>query len=549
MPTFQSGTPKSLEEVSELPYVTPPNSRGTVDMSPEPLDTLADTAPSYDDQVSAVANDITITISSILSSDASRSVDALKKIQKTLMIKPEDGHTSSDYKELAEHTEGLIETITLQMTHVFERQEDLVIDENFRLAKHLIQTLNTFCDHVLLAESLTIDILTPLLEELTLRLLETDDSHVSKVKDMSRFINMIILRLFATGRKMSIFRALFSLLLQIVKPFPSSGTLPESKEARVAELVLKCVWKLARNIPQDLKEQKLDPVELLPAVEHFLQSVPPNEWRARATNKVPCGDMPLRTIKVVIQHIVAHYGDDVYDVLSASFDDPSATIVYPYVYRILNSAPKPTEPAVRPQHSPTGTLGRPYSVASSRPISPTGSASAANRHSPPGHGTSPSVSSHNGFSPPMEEPDPEVQLITIINHISSETTGAMHKEGITELHHFLKNYPHKRPRVEKLLETTGPAFRKYINRALASRAAEDLERSAAVASTLSKLEANGHDSQPTSPVTHEGGDSRPTPPPVPDAPGDDRLHQLHDIFHYKRSSTTSNGSARRMSET
>ena len=29
-----------------------------------------------------------------------------------------------------------------------------------------------------------------------------------------------------------------------------------------------------------------------------------NEWRARATNKVPSGDMPLRTIKVVIQHVV-----------------------------------------------------------------------------------------------------------------------------------------------------------------------------------------------------------------------------------------------------
>ena len=72
----------------------------------------------------------------------------------------------------------------------------------------------------------------------------------------------------------------------------------------MAELVLKCVWKLARNIPQDLSESMLDPVELFPAIEHFLQSVPPNEWRARATNKVPCGDMPLRTIKVIIQHIV-----------------------------------------------------------------------------------------------------------------------------------------------------------------------------------------------------------------------------------------------------
>jgi cytoskeleton-associated protein 5 len=85
----------------------------------------------------------------------------------------------------------------------------------------------------------------------------------------------------------------------------------------------------------------------------------------------------------------------------------------------------------------------------------------------------------------MQEPDPDAQLLSIIGHISSETTGAMHKEGITELHHFLKAYPHKRPRVEKMLESTGPSFRKYITRALASRAAEDEEREVAVADTLS----------------------------------------------------------------
>ena len=153
-----------------------------------------------------VPDDITITISSILSNDPSRSVDALKKIQKVLAIGQDAGRSSSQYRELAEHTEGLIETVTLQMAHVFERPDDLIPDENFRLAKHLIQTLNNFCDHTLLAESLTVDLLTSLLEELTLRLLETDDSPVKKVKDLSRFINMIILRLFATGRRMSIFR-------------------------------------------------------------------------------------------------------------------------------------------------------------------------------------------------------------------------------------------------------------------------------------------------------------------------------------------------------
>lgn len=103
------------------------------------------------------------------------------------------------------------------------------------------------------------------------------------------------------------FSALFGLLLQVVKPFPANGTSPDSREAKIAELVLKCVWKLARNIPGDLEKNLLDPAELFPAIEHFLQSVPPNEWRARATNKIPAGDMPLRTIKVIIQHVVGEF--------------------------------------------------------------------------------------------------------------------------------------------------------------------------------------------------------------------------------------------------
>ncbi|KAF7363414.1 Microtubule associated protein [Mycena sanguinolenta] len=470
------------------------------------------------------SDDITITISSILSSDPTRSVDALKKIQKILAVGPDAGPSSPQYRELAEHTEGLIETITLQMAHVFDRPDDLVPDENFRLAKHLIQTLNTFCDHAFLAESLTVDILTSLLEELTLRLLETDDSSVKKVKDLSRFINMIVLRLFATGRRMSIFRALFALLLQIVKPFPANGTAPDSKEAKVAELVLKCVWKLARNIPQDLAEERLDPVELFPAIEHFLQSVPPNEWRARATNKVPCGDMPLRTIKVIIQHVVAFYGDDVYDLLSASFDDPSATIVYPYVYRILNSNSRPAPEAPARNGGQEHAPATPTSPASSRPISPQESVPATTGHrqsSPSRRTASPSSSgraSHreNGaFAPHAEEPDPDAQLLVIIGHISSETTDARAN----------------RRRFPKV----------YITRALASRAAEDQERDVAVADTLSKLESN---SRAASPPTSEPQPQSPRQASRPDSVGNnqDKLSRLHNLFQY-RSSTQSNGSS------
>lgn len=133
---------------------------------------------------------------------------------------------------------------------------------------------------------------------------------------------------------------------------------------------------------------------------------------------------------------------------------------------------------------------RPLSTTSSRPISPqdTASGTTSPRNSvAPSHRTSPSLNSLNGNgngahhqSPVSEEPDPDAQLLEIIGHISSETTGALHKEGITELHHFLKAHPSKRPRVDKMLESTGAAFRKYITRALASRAAEDRERDVAV---------------------------------------------------------------------
>ena len=177
--------------------------------------------------------------------------------------------------------------------------------------------------------------------------------------------------------------------------------------------------------------------------------------------------------------------------LSASFDDPSATIVYPYVYRILNSSTKTAADAPASRSNGDREFGRQPSPTASRPISPQGTVSSvtSDHQRSSSHGRSQSVSSttdhRHSPSGPAQEPDLDEQLTVIMNHIASETTGAMHKEGITELHQFLKAHPHKKPKVDKMLEQTGTAFRKYITRALATRAAEDEERNVAVAHTLS----------------------------------------------------------------
>ncbi|KAJ1308957.1 hypothetical protein OPQ81_004640 [Rhizoctonia solani] len=508
----------------------------------------------------ASSDDITKIISNILSNDPGRSVDALKAIQNVLEVPSDQAPLSKSFRDLADHTEGLVETIVIQMSQTFENTEDVHNPATYRLMKHLIQTCNAICDHAILLESLSVDSLQSLLEELTMRLLQTDDTRDQKVKDLSRFLNMVILRLFNTGRKISVLRALFNLLLQLTKPFPTNGTTPDAKEAKVAELVLKCVWKLARNIPVDLQKGAIDPIELLPALETFLQTIPPNDWRQRSANKIPCGDMPLRTIKVIIQHIVAHYADEVYELLSAAFDDPSATIIYPYVFRILNSAEKQlASESGRPR---SGTNGSTRSaspdrqlaqlhVTSSYPSTSTAAPSIAPTHyqsaarSSSGNSRSPSLNGGGAFQgPPIEEPDPDARLDEILGHISSETTGALHKEGITELHHFLKAHPHKKARVDQLLDQTGPSFRKYIARALASRAAEDEERNSAVAETLNRLESvrRERDSMPSSPTNRSMTSSRRISggPDYPQA--DEALSRLHNIFNYH--SRPSNGSHR-----
>ncbi|KAH7343482.1 ARM repeat-containing protein [Rhizoctonia solani] len=486
----------------------------------------------------APSDDIAKTISNILSNDPGRSVDALKVIQNVLEVPSDQAPLSKSFRDLADHTEGLVETIVIQMSQTFERTEDVHNPAIYRLMKHLIQTCNAICDHSILLEALSVGNLQSLLEELTMRLLQTDDTRDQKVKDLSRFLNMVILRLFNTGRKISVLRALFNLLLQLTKPFPANGTTAGAKEAKVAELVLKCVWKLARNIPSDLQKGAIDPIELLPALETFLQTIPPNDWRQRSANKVPCGDMPLRTIKVIIQHIVAHYADEVYELLSTAFDDPSATIIYPYVFRILNSAEKQLasesttpQPHVTPSYPSTST------AASS--IAPTHSQSAARSSS--GNSRSPSLNGGATFQgPPIEEPDPDARLDEILGHISSETTGALHKEGITELHHFLKAHPHKKARVDQLLDETGPSFRKYIARALASRAAEDEERNSAVAETLNRLESvrRERDSMPSSPTNRSMTSSRRISGGVDYPQADEALSRLHNIFNYHSKPTS-----------
>jgi cytoskeleton-associated protein 5 len=121
-------------------------------------------------------------------------VKALKQLQADLVETPElfKGHVVT-----------LITVLSKQFAKLFERQTTIDEPGMFRMAKHLIQTMSNFCDAPALLAEMDSDVFQNLLEQLTRGLLLlTKDEH----KEMAKFVNMTILRLFATSNQIVLFK-------------------------------------------------------------------------------------------------------------------------------------------------------------------------------------------------------------------------------------------------------------------------------------------------------------------------------------------------------
>ena len=138
---------------------------------------------------------VSLAIRETHSSDPTVSVNGLKKIQRMLMSIPDD---------IIPYSNHLAKAIATRLQHIFADERNIFEAASFRLAKHLIQTLSNFCDHPHLVETVSGDNLKDLIGQLSLGLLLTDNAD-GDMKDMSRFMNMSILRLFATGPRITIF--------------------------------------------------------------------------------------------------------------------------------------------------------------------------------------------------------------------------------------------------------------------------------------------------------------------------------------------------------
>ncbi|WVF67597.1 hypothetical protein IAT40_002355 [Kwoniella sp. CBS 6097] len=400
--------------------------------------------------------DVIKAINDIRHDDLDRCVDALKLIQHLLSNNP---------LSFVDNVETLSDTLMDEMEFAFNPPENLRDPQYFRVVKHLIQSFSGLSSNQDLMRRLSYEQLYAVLSCLSLRLVQADRLG-GAIQDMSRFFNLVLVQCLSTPDRLLVFQVMFRLLLDLTRDFSTSRVKAEDPRASHPDLVIKCLWKRCKILDDDFRSGRLKPGPLLAVLEEFLQGVGPSEYRKRAVEGIALGDMPLRTVKTIIQKMLVYTqeaGLEVYDILLNQFgDDAASTIVYTYVFRLAgreNARPAPMR--TRSPLMPVNETERPASSASHHTAT-----SERERHV-----TAASASdSASASRTPVEEQKEETEAERLVKNLRSENQA----KSLDGIYAFIKSRADAEAEVDAaIVAHLTPTFQTYVRRMIDQRKNSD----------------------------------------------------------------------------
>ncbi len=416
---------------------------------------VGDEMPAEEDEELTVDQAINL----VVSSKVEQSVLALKHVE--AFIREEE-------PQLILHVDQLAIVLSKQMQRAFATDAGEFGHE--RLKKHLLVVSTSLFDKnrvweegrtlgSYLSRSALIPLLTVLLQQLIQSTSRSDDA---AAQNESKFLNVIVLRCFSACNLNLLYGACLQMLTEATEDLRElEGEVLETR-SKFSELLVKCLWKIAKRLEESLAQGQVEPQQLFADVESFLQAIAPSEWRQRAQDGVPLADLPLRTVKIILSHTSNHFGEEALGMLDM-IPQPENSYVYKYLIRMLNVAADEGAGADKAAVADVDG-GDADSASAARARGAAGSQSSAGNGHGAGAGTGSSSGVDDGSSTHHAE------LRDIFQRISNKTES---RQGIRELYEFQKRNPHLGKHVENSLQKTGPIFQRFIKRALANHAAED----------------------------------------------------------------------------
>lgn len=254
-------------------------------------------------------------------------------------------------------------------------------------------------------------------------------------EQLSRALNILLVKVLENLRKNTCFRILLRLL-------ESAFRTPPPAEDRYPEMVMKCLWKVTKQLPNNVQQSEVDVALLLRDLEHFLMHLPPMEWKTRAAQHLPHEDLPLRTVKTIVHELVIICGERIVSIVR-SMPGASQAFVPSYV-RVMLMA------------NGMDVSGLDFERATLTKIS-----------------TAPAADSQRTDN--VDEGKLEEELRDICSKICSKPNT---RAGLLELYELELRHPQALRQIDNYLHTLGSFFYKYIKRNLRQIEIEKEERPA-----------------------------------------------------------------------
>ncbi|KAI9595885.1 armadillo-type protein [Syncephalis fuscata] len=415
----------------------------------------------------------------INSGDSHRSIHGLKQLEVYL---------AEDISKIIPFVNELVKAITLQIDISFTSL-DTESQTFVKLCKHLMNCLVQLFSKREIATEVTEDYLHQLLKELLRRLLDQSLQQWETGAQLTRALNILMIRILDNTRRDVAFSALLSVLQSSSVMLRTTDKAQIEFQTKFAELVMKCIWKLTKTLQDSIKQQELDTPVLLFNVHKFYVALPPAEWKRRVAERVPLGDMPQKTIKTILHEVKAAWGDQVLSQLTL-IPDVEKSYLYSYLSHIIDPTRKRapviedggSRPGSRVASIPENgsddgsTTGTRRAMAAEdrsddRPPSTAGSSSSPSGDRSDRYGGSNGYSSTaNRESPSLKSPTDPIHA-TLSQIFMKISTSERTKQGIMELYEFQRDHPNEGEAIETFLKKAG-TFQSYIRRTLANIAAD-----------------------------------------------------------------------------
>ncbi|XP_070973111.1 cytoskeleton-associated protein 5-A-like isoform X4 [Oncorhynchus clarkii lewisi] len=282
--------------VSELPDLVQHKLEELLEpiMMPEPK--IRSVSPHFDDLHNSTASTINFVISQVASGDINTSIQALAQIDEVL--RQED-----KAEAMSGHIDQFLIATFMQLRLIYNtHMADDRLDKKdiFKLYSCIIGNMLSLFSMESLAREASMGVLKDLMHGLITLMLDARVEDIEDGQQLIRSVNLLVVRVLEKSDQTNILSALLVLLQDSLTT--SSGS------PMFAELVMKCLWRMIRFLPETINSINLD--RILLDVHNFMKVFPKEKLKQLKS------DVPHRTLKTLLHTLCKLTGAKILDHMS-----------------------------------------------------------------------------------------------------------------------------------------------------------------------------------------------------------------------------------------